>query len=393
MSQQISSFSITDIYGNSKQIGTLADLDRFISSEKEGWAWLNGSGVGEYQARAQSNFSRIDQFIEQFRSGTINEGQLVGNVCAFYNTANPPMHFSDFSPGNVVEMIFKTHGTEDAKRALDLLTGNVNLAIADFRQMRVWSMLVTPTAIGADAWASEERKKLSSARDAMRRAVLEAGQRLESELDRMRGEEAKARKDHWRRTGLALRAGVRRARSVKTSAKSSIESIERTEATYKEKMGLLAPVEYWKNKRTRHRNGARWWGGAFAAYLVAAVIVGACLFQLAWEHSSGDGFTGRHFLVAAGIGTVLTMLIWLARILMRIFLGELHLYTDAEERRIMTETYLALIKENGASDNERALILATLFRSAQDGIVKEDVGGEIGIFALAAKAMDPKRPQ
>lgn len=391
MTHQISPFTISDVYGNIRQFDSISELERFIDNEKEGWAWLNEGGVGDYFTRFQSNISRISSWIEQFKSGAINEAQLVGNFSAFYNPANPPMHISDFSPGIVVKMIFDNHGAEDAKRALDLLTGNANLVVSDFRQMRVWSLLVAPTAITADAWASEERKKLSSARVAMRRAVADTSQKLESELMRMRSEETQAREDHWRLIGLALRTGVRRARTVKSKAENSIGSIERTEATYKEKMGLLAPVDYWKTKRTKHRDGARWWGGTFIAYLVIAAISGSYLFQLAWDHSEGNEFTGRHFLVAAGIGTVLTMLIWLARILMRIFLGELHLYTDAEERRVMTETYLALINENGASENERVLILSSLFRSAQDGIVKEDIGGEVGLLALAAKALEPKK--
>jgi hypothetical protein len=65
--------------------------------------------------------------------------------------------------------------------------------------------------------------------------------------------------------------------------------------------------------------------------------------------------------------------VWLVRIFVRLFLSHLHLATDAAERRTMVLTYLAMAKEDGKfGPEDKSLILQHLFRSASDGLVKDD---------------------
>jgi hypothetical protein len=164
------------------------------------------------------------------------------------------------------------------------------------------------------------------------------------------------------------------------------------EAAYQEQMRLQAPVEYWSAKSTAHSESALRWGTAIVGYVLFALIAAAAGFHFAWN-AVGDKaeLTGRHFLLVAVIGAALTLLFWGARLLVRIFLGERHLYTDAEERRVMTQAYLALIKEAAASDQERVVILSALFRGASDGIVKDDGAGDISLPAMIARLLDAKK--
>jgi len=68
------------------------------------------------------------------------------------------------------------------------------------------------------------------------------------------------------------------------------------------------------------------------------------------------------------------MVIWITRLLIKVLLSHVHLHTDAQERRILTNTYLSLIRSNETlSDENRTLILQILFRPAATGIV--DDGG------------------
>ena len=72
-------------------------------------------------------------------------------------------------------------------------------------------------------------------------------------------------------------------------------------------------------------------------------------------------------------GIIAVLGVWLARIIVRIFLSHLHLETDAKERVTMIQTYLALLREEHAlKENERQVILQTLFRPSATGIVKDD---------------------
>jgi hypothetical protein len=90
----------------------------------------------------------------------------------------------------------------------------------------------------------------------------------------------------------------------------------------------------------------------------------------------------------AAIGAVVTTIIfWIGRVLLRIYLSDRHLLTDAEERIAMVQTYLALTDEGKMEPTDRALVLAPLFRSAADGIVKDE-GPDASLAGIIAKAID-----
>jgi hypothetical protein len=67
-----------------------------------------------------------------------------------------------------------------------------------------------------------------------------------------------------------------------------------------------------------------------------------------------------------------TMYIWAIRFVMRLMMTEHHLSIDASARSTMANTYLALSKSNTVSDNEKAIVLAALFKPVTDGIVRDD---------------------
>jgi hypothetical protein len=94
------------------------------------------------------------------------------------------------------------------------------------------------------------------------------------------------------------------------------------------------------------------------------------------------------FLKFAAISAVVTTIgFWVGRVLLRIYLSDRHLLTDAEERIALIKTYLALSNEGKVDASDRALILAPLFRTAADGIVKEE-GPDASVAGMIAKALD-----
>jgi hypothetical protein len=149
------------------------------------------------------------------------------------------------------------------------------------------------------------------------------------------------------------------------------DALKAIEQTYDAKLALKKPVEYWQTKEGHHRGRSIWWG-------IAALVTMACL----------TGLLGGAVLTVLGglepnqdpehwqIGMLLVALffsIWLVRVLVRIFLSHLHLATDAAERRMMVLTYLSIGREGTPfSPEEKRIILEHLFRSASDGLVKDD---------------------
>jgi hypothetical protein len=162
--------------------------------------------------------------------------------------------------------------------------------------------------------------------------------------------------------------------------------------TYDKHMALAAPVEYWESKRKRHKMLSI---ASFISVTFCMVLAGwllhAELQMLAVTALQADAATS---VVAAGqaatngvkttlqsstawqLGSFLllaTLGFWFIRLLVRIFLSNLHLENDAAERVTMAKTYLALLRDGGLpKDDSINTVLAALFRPTGDGIVKDE---------------------
>ena len=65
--------------------------------------------------------------------------------------------------------------------------------------------------------------------------------------------------------------------------------------------------------------------------------------------------------------------VWLVRIFVRMLFSHLHLATDAAERRMMILTYLSMSRQGTQfAAEDQKLIVQHIFRSASDGLVKDD---------------------
>ena len=128
-------------------------------------------------------------------------------------------------------------------------------------------------------------------------------------------------------------------------------------------------VTYWKDKEKIHKN--------------LSIVFGIASFCAIVGLASGLGFGSYELLMSEGskppywklaiFGVIAVLGVWLTRIIVRIFLSHLHLETDAKERVTMIQTYLALLREEQAlNEDEKKLILQTLFRPSTTGIIKDD---------------------
>lgn len=150
---------------------------------------------------------------------------------------------------------------------------------------------------------------------------------------------------------------------------------QRLHKTYDESLALHKPVTYWAKKAATHRCLA-WVFGTVAVFSGCGVF--ALLYELiqitvrppegvkdvaSWHPE----YWRIAVLIAAGLFGV-----WVVRILVRIFLSNVHLLTDARERAVMVQTYLALRRKGDLKDEDRQLVLRAIFRPAGTGLAKDD---------------------
>ena len=148
-------------------------------------------------------------------------------------------------------------------------------------------------------------------------------------------------------------------------------NLQSTENAYDQKLALLKPVKYWNNRKRSH--GAKARNFAIASGVVGVIILGLLgwlAYKIFLDVPAGEKpqvWQVGVFSVAAFFG------VWLERILVRLFISNMHLATDAEERVTMLQTYLSIIREGTEfAPEDKKLILERLFHPATDGLVKDD---------------------
>lgn len=150
-----------------------------------------------------------------------------------------------------------------------------------------------------------------------------------------------------------------------SSLEEARQALTDHEQTYSEKLALHSAVKYWKDREARRsKQGV----GAAVAFGVALIVAAGFLWQVTSQLLTGDITPQK---VAALLLTA-SPVFWGLRVLARLLLSYIHLTTDAAERHILIETYLALHKEGKVKDEDRELLLATIFRPAATGIVRDD---------------------
>lgn len=161
-------------------------------------------------------------------------------------------------------------------------------------------------------------------------------------------------------------------------------NLKAIEVAYDQKLALLKPVQYWNARRKAHNKKAKKYAIASAiAGLLLFLALGGIAYDLFLNVPAGEQpkpWQVGVFAVAAFFA------IWFERILVRLFVSNMHLGTDAEERVTMLQTYLSIIREGSDfAPEDKKLILERLFYPAADGLVKDDAAPPTFLEFLSRK--------
>jgi hypothetical protein len=141
--------------------------------------------------------------------------------------------------------------------------------------------------------------------------------------------------------------------------------------TFLEDIALKAPATYWDEKKKTHHLLSWIFGLSSAAAMTGSVFL---IYTFASTFFSAQSVGGAAEAWRLGtLATIVVFAVWATRIIVRIFLSNLHLASDAAERVVMVKTYLSLLEgERLTAPEDRQLILQSLFRPTADGIVKDE---------------------
>ncbi len=147
------------------------------------------------------------------------------------------------------------------------------------------------------------------------------------------------------------------------------------ERTYKELLQLQAPAQHWKDTAEKLLNE----GHMFMRALFALILLGGVsLYFLLWKTPEGmlasffNGDKASAIRWSIIFVTFISLIFFGVQSLRKAMFSSFHLARDAQEREKLTMYYLSLIKEGAVGNDDKNLILQSLFSRADSGLLKED---------------------
>jgi hypothetical protein len=161
--------------------------------------------------------------------------------------------------------------------------------------------------------------------------------------------------------------------SVNGFLKQSGDKVEELEKLYREKLRLESPAQYWDGMaKDYEKRGKRWRTWALSSSVLLILFLTAVLYSLppALVPVGKEGFNSLKATILLAL--IASMGIFIIRLFVKLSTSAYHLSRDANERYQLTHVYLSLLQEGAAKEEERNIVLQSIFSRADTGLLKGD---------------------
>jgi hypothetical protein len=226
----------------------------------------------------------------------------------------------------------------------------------------------------------DEKKSLSSLKSDFKRYVSESEQHLKDLRD-----------DHLKKSKEQIDKLIAQTQEQKTSFDSwfiflqndswprwfdaSKSNIDLLEKTYSENLKLKEPAKYWSDRAKSLKNQGWWAFGFLSFFVVAACISLGIVLWTAPDQIYLSWFGGDKSAAIRWTLVYITLLSFLAfaiKVITKFMMSSFHIARDNEERHALTYFYLSLLKDTAVNDNDRQLIMQSLFSRSETGLLKDE---------------------
>ena len=175
---------------------------------------------------------------------------------------------------------------------------------------------------------------------------------------------------------------------VENTVKEFEASADSHLAAIKNKLELEAPIEYWKKKSSGHKKVSVFLFFIILFFLLifAPTFILTTLgtitgnvgihwneFDPAMRYLEPEKLTNLHEWQWGFLLIVTLTLLWILRLGVRLFLSNVHLKNDADQRLALLQTYISLTADKNTNlANATDTILGNLFRLTGGGLIKDD---------------------
>lgn len=340
-------------FGNNAGTLSFANVEQFsewVREEKRKWDWAPDS--------IRPNWEMIDAEIRKCKplGNPKAVQQLISHAATVYTSRR--LLQSGSPKGVFVLDLQKSFGSDVAEAAAKFFMGDKN------------HQRITSAVVEGVLRALLFEKGIENNIDAERVALSTLRNEWQTEYTKLAEEVS-----FLKQKSESLKTEIENTQSDQAqSFKEFIDDATKTRAalekSYREDMAVKAPVEYWKQKNIRHWISAGFWLVSLGLCSWKILLLLKQEFTYLFEKEGMDHpdyWRLAVFVLSASLG------IWLIRILVRLFLSNLHLASDASERVTMVKTFLSLMSEGKiVHEEDRRLVLQALFRQAQTGLLRDE---------------------
>ncbi len=147
------------------------------------------------------------------------------------------------------------------------------------------------------------------------------------------------------------------AERAQTKVMSLEAELERLRNAYSTRVQSNAAVEFWEDKGQAHTSQA----AESRSYLQLFVGV-SCAVIVALLADFGPNVLDAKLWSLTLVAGSSAVLVWVGRVLVRLFLTQISLGEDAAERATMTKTFIAMVRDGGVTPEQAGLVLHAMFR-------------------------------
>lgn len=367
-------------------------VDRWNGKIQDAWAWLRVPELGDPYNIVAPVVTMLDALQNSIRNAQLenkNPADLRETIQSLWRKNAGPVH-QDSALGRKILDIYEDSGPEAGLYALGLAKKIVSFDQAQtVGHGRGAILFAFPGLVSGEVVANRianERRQAKAELQAALEAVETAETNRQKAFEHFLGESAERGI-----AGAKLRTErmVLQMRKWRDASQAAIDRLDDVTKTYNTFMTLKAPVDYWKQKSGGHKSNEKTMLKFVVGFFAVSLVVVSVLFALVGHYLVGLDKDTVHpsifFVSSAGLGSIVALVLWGGRLITKIYLSEQHLRQDAYERETMTQTFMALVAEKVASEDDRQIVLNALFRPTSDGIVKEDGGLDPSIASALAK--------
>ena len=146
------------------------------------------------------------------------------------------------------------------------------------------------------------------------------------------------------------------------------------EDLYEEKLRLAKPASYWDTMSKEYMDkGKSWRTWAVVTGIVTVVYLTILLFNIPDKFlPEKSTFTFNGMKATIVFALIASILVYFIRLFVKLATSAYHLSRDAYERYQLTYVYLSLLNEKAVKEEERNIVLQSIFSRADTGLLKGD---------------------